>query len=237
MGADAKHRRNPVADFLDNADERPETDDRRLVLKEVLTDLLNEPVVTLQEKQYPDYEMRPDSWPAQMVLEHYLDAPGDLRTRDLIGDAKQPEAQAAIREWLAVLNGPNGPHPVPSGFRHNIVADYFNGATVGSEPEEGQDDVIKQALTDMLYEPVENLRNERYPADYRPDPPWTVIELLTNHFAPRPIEQTLEDGEFFRDVKAPEAQAAIRVWLDWFNLPPGLVHGQPYDHSPSDVQN
>jgi len=58
----------------------------------------------------------------------------------------------------------------------------------------------------------EQLREKRY-ADYRMEPDaWTAPELLERYFVPQ-AGAVVDRESFYRDVKAPTAQAAIKTQL------------------------
>lgn len=214
----SSHSGNVVADYLNGATEHFQGDDHRQVIKQVLTDMLHEPVETLQDKLYPDYEMRPHRWSVPMELTHYIVAnpPDDLDFASLLRDVKKPEAQEAIHVWLEEMN-----RDAVAGSRstrpRNTVEDYLNGAEEQSE-DENQRAVIKQAFSDMLNEPVASLRKKRYP-DYQLHPhQWPITEVLYRYIVSDPLDG-FEDDEFFRDVKKPEAQEMIQIWLNYLNNP------------------
>lgn len=102
-----------------------------------------------------------------------------------------------------------------SSRQRNVVVAYLNGAEAQFEDDD-QRAVIKQAFNDMLSEPVDKLRSKRYP-DYQLRPnKWSIIKLLQRYFVPKSLlDGYPDDAEFFRDVKKPEAQRAIRVLLGW----------------------
>ena len=210
---------NSVAEYLEGATENTHGEDHRQVLKQALTDMLNLPIKRLCEKTYPEYEMHPYAWSITVILERYIEPKQQDRSIDsdkFIADVKKPEAQRAIREWLVKLNR----EEVTSfGSRRarNTVEDYLNGAEQQSETDD-QRVVIKQAFADMLYEPVESLRKNRYP-DYQMHPhKWPITEVLYRYIVPDPLIW-FDDDEFFCDVKKPEAQEMIQKWLDYLNNP------------------
>jgi hypothetical protein len=212
---------NVVAKYLDGARENTRGEDQRHVLKQALTDMLDLPVKSLCEKTYPDYEMHPNAWSITVILERYIDPERqDLKIGDdkFFDDLKKPEAQQAIRAFLAEMNREGVASSGPTRPR-NTVEDYLNGAEEQSETDD-QMIVIKRAFADMLYEPVESLRKKRYP-DYQMHPhKWPITEVLYRYFVPDPL--IMFDGdEFFRDVKKPEAQELIRKWLDHLDNPDG----------------
>jgi hypothetical protein len=214
----SSHSGNVVADYLNGATEHFQGDDHRQVIKQVLTDMLHEPVKTLQDKLYPDYEMRPRRWPVTMELTHYIVAKqsDDLDFASLLRDVKKPEAQRAIHAWLVKLN-----RDAVTGSRstrpRNTVEDYLNGAEEQAEDDD-QRAVIKQAFIDMLNEPVESLRKKRY-RDYQLHPnQWPITEVLYRYFVSDPLGG-FDDEELFRDVKKPEARKMIQRWLDYLDKP------------------
>jgi hypothetical protein len=212
---------NAVAEYLDGATENTRVEDRRQVLKQALTDMLDLPVERLREKTYPDYEMHPDSWSITVILERYIvPKRQDLTIGDdkFFDDMRKPEAQRSIHEWLVKLSRED---VKSSGITRprNAVEDYLNGAEEQFETDD-QEAVIKQAFADMLYEPVESLRKKRYP-DYQLHPhKWPITEVLTSYFLPD-SPAGFDDDEFFRDVKKPEAQKVIQKWLHHMNNPDG----------------
>jgi len=224
--AGSSDQRNVVADYLNGAKEDFQGNDHRQVVKQALTDMLDEPVERLRKKEYPDYEMHPHSWPVTLVLSHYFvpnppefEFEGDRFFRDV----KKPEAQNAIRGWLDLIDR-LGAKVAGADHPRNIVADYLNGAEEQSESDD-QREVIKQAFIDMLIVPVESLRKKRYP-DYQMHPNrWPITELLNRYIVPgAPV--WFKGDEFFRDVKKSEAQKLIRIWLDYENRPSG-IEGPP----------
>ena len=157
--------------------------------------------------------MHPDAWSITVILERYIVPKRQPTVGDdkFFDDLRKPEAQRAIRAWLVKLDGED----VGSGIARprNSVEDYLNGAEEQSETDD-QRAVIKQALLDMLNEPIESLRKKRYP-DYQLHPhKWPITEVLTSYFVPDPGYIDFEGDEFFRDVKKPEAQEVIQKWLD-----------------------
>jgi hypothetical protein len=93
----------------------------------------------------------------------------------------------------------------------NSVALFLEGAERQCETSE-QLHEIRQALIDMLELSSEQLREKRY-ATYRMEPDaWTAPELLERYFVPQ-AGAFLDRESFYRDVKAPAAQAAIRKQL------------------------
>jgi hypothetical protein len=212
---------NAVAEYLDGATENTRVEDRRQVLKQALTDMLDLPVERLREKTYPDYEMHPDSWSISVILERYIvPKRQDLTIGDdkFFDDMRKPEAQRAIHEWLVKLSREN---VKGSGITRprNTVEDYLNGAEEQSETDD-QVAVIRQAFVDMLYEPLGSLRKKRYP-DYQMHPDkWPITEVLYRYIVPDPLI-TFDDDEFFRDVKKSEAREMIQEWLDYLKNPDG----------------
>lgn len=225
FAADPGVQRNVVADFLYGADTQWETDDEDIVITRAFNDMLSDPVEKLRANRYPDYDLRPNKWPISVLLNHYF-VPRSrhryLTAATFFRDVKAPEAQRVIRVWANWLKGPRPRKRLPE-FRpgRNVVAAYLNGAEEQSETED-QKAVIAQALKDMLSEPVEKLRYIRYP-DYEMQPQqWSIIELLQRYFVPRsPLDTYPDETGFFRDVKKPQAQRAIRVWLSWLEGPDG----------------
>jgi len=115
-----------------------------------------------------------------------------------------------------------------SNSHRNCVADYLMGAELQCEcGTSDQGDVIKQALTDMLNEPVEALRKQRY-RDYQSHPDqWTIVELLHRYFVPQQaLLANMNDVCFFNDLKKPQAQKVIRAWLEQMKHP-GSGHPEP----------
>ncbi len=221
IASDSSDTDNAVAEYLDGATENTRGEDQRQVLKHALTDMLDLPVKSLCEKTYPDYEMHPNAWSITVILERYIDPKRhDLKIGDdkFFDDLKKPEAQQAIRAFLAEMNR-EGVASSGATRPRNTVEDYLNGADEQVETDE-QEIVIKQAFVDMRYESVESLRKKRYP-DYQMHPgKWPITEVLHRYFVPdRPIG--FDGDEFFRDVKKPEAQEVIQKWLDHMDNPDG----------------
>jgi hypothetical protein len=221
IASDSSGTDNAVAEYLDGATENTRGEDHRQVLKQALTDMLDLPVKSLCEKTYPDYEMHPHAWSITVILERYIDPKRqDLKIGDdkFFDDLKKPEAQQAIRAWLAEMNREGVASSGPTRPR-NTVEDYLNGAEEQVETDD-QEIVIKQAFVDMRYESVESLRKKRYP-DYQMHPhKWPITEVLTSYFLPdSPAD--FDGDEFFRDVKKPEAQEVIQKWLDHMDNPDG----------------
>ncbi|MGB0059437.1 hypothetical protein [Candidatus Binatus sp.] len=212
---------NVVAEYLDGATENARGEDHRQVLKQALTDMLDLPVERLRERTYPDYEMRPDAWSITVILERYIvPKRQDLTIGDdrFFDDMKKAEAQKEIRVWLDKINREDVTSSGSTRPR-NTVEDYLNGAEEQFETDD-QEAVIKQAFADMLHEPVESLRKQRYP-DYQMHPhKWPITEVLTSYFLPD-APGGFDDDEFFRDFKKPEAQKVIQKWLDHMNNPDG----------------
>jgi hypothetical protein len=218
-GSESNPTDNSVAEYLDGATENTRGEDHRQVLKQALTDMLNLPVNQLCEKTYPEYEMHPHAWSITVVLERYIEPKRqDLRIGDdkFFDDMRKPEARRAIREWLYQLNREGVPSAALTRPR-NTVEDYLNGAEEQSEDDD-QMAVVKQALADMLYEPVDSLRRKRYP-DYQMHPrKWPITQVLYSYIVPNPLIW-FDDDEFFRDVKKSEAQQMIRIWIDYLDKP------------------
>src|SRR5271169_552087 len=63
---------NTVEDHLNGAEEQVETDDQRAVIRQALVDMLHEPLESLREKRYPDYQLHPHKWPITEVLYRYF---------------------------------------------------------------------------------------------------------------------------------------------------------------------
>ena len=212
---------NAVADYLDGATENTRGEDRRQVLRQALTDMLDLPIERLREKTYPDYEMHPDSWSITVVLERYIVPKRQgLRIGDdkFFDDMKNPEAQKEIHAWLDEMNR-EGVTGSGASRPRNTVEDYLNGAEEQVETDD-QRAVIKLAFVDMLYEPVESLRKKRYP-DYQMHPDkWPITEVLYRYFVSDPPID-FDGDEFFRDVKKPQAQEIIQKWLDHMDNPDG----------------
>jgi hypothetical protein len=212
---------NAVAEYLDGATENTRGEDRRQVLRQALTDMLDLSIERLREKTYPDYEMHRDSWSITVVLERYIDPKrqgltvGDDKFFD---DLRKPEAQRAIHAWLVKLNAEDVKGPGSTRPR-NAVEDYLNGAEEQSETDD-QKAVIKQAFVDMLNEPIESLRKKRYP-DYQMNPQkWPITEVLYRYIVPDPLI-SFDDDELFRDVKKPQAREMIQEWLNYLDNPNG----------------
>jgi hypothetical protein len=213
---------NAVAEYLDGATENTCGADHRQVLKQALNDMLDLPVTSLYQKNYPDYEMRPDSWSITMILEYYI-APNreDLTVGGdkFFHDMAKPEARRAIHEWLVKLNREDLTSFGSTRRPRNTVEDFLNGAEKQSETDD-QRAVIKQAFLDMLNEPIESLRKKRYPDYQLHAHKWPITKVLTSYFLPdSPAE--FDNDEFFRDVKKPEAQEMIQKWLDHMDHPDG----------------
>ena len=214
--SESSHTDNAVAEYLDGATENTRGQDRRQVLKQALTDILDLPVERLCEKTYPDYEMHPDAWPITVILERYIvPKRQDLTIGDkFFDDMKKPEAQRAIHAWLDDINR-EGVATSRSTRPRNTVEDYLNGAEEQSETDD-QKAVIKQAFLDMLNEPIERLRKKRYP-DYQMHPhKWPIREVLYHYIVPSPLI-SFEDDELFRDVKKPQAREMIQEWLNYLD--------------------
>lgn len=221
IASDSSDTDNAVAEYLDGATENTRGEDHRLVLKQALTDMLDLPIERLCKKNYPDYEMHPDAWSITVILERYImPKRQDLTIGDdkFFDDMKKPEAQRAIHAWLDDINR-EGIASSRSTRPRNTVEDYLNGAEEQCETDD-QKIVIKQAFVDMVYEPVESLRKERYP-DYQMHPhKWPITEVLYHYFVPDPLIK-FDGDEFFRDVKKSEAQEVIQNWLDHLDSPDG----------------
>lgn len=207
---------NSVAEYLDDATQDTRGDDHCDVLKQALRDMLDLPVDRLRERTYPDYEMRPHAWSVTVVLERYLPQRGGRMIGDdrFFDDLNQPEAKRAIRWWSSELNRECGR---PDAVRpRDTVKDFLNGAGVQYESD-GQKAVILLALTDMIKDPIEVLRNKRYPDYQMHSQKWRITEVLERYFVPDPSYAGFVGDEFFRDVKKPEAQEAIQMWLSRLN--------------------
>ena len=98
----------------------------------------------------------------------------------------------------------------------NAVAEYLDGATENTRGEDHRQ-VLKQALTDMLDLPVKSLCEKTYP-DYEMHPnAWSITVVLERYIDPKRQDLKIGDDKFFDDMKRPEAQRAIHVWLDDIN--------------------
>jgi len=207
-------------EYLDDATENTMGEDHRQVLQQALSDMLNLPLKQLVEKNYPDFEMRPDAWSISVILQRYIvPKRQDLTTSDkFFDDLKTPEAQRAIRAWLAQISRETAVS-LGSTRPRNTVEDYLNGAEEQVETDD-QRAVIRQAFVDMLHEPPESLRKKSYP-DYQLHPhKWPITEVLYRYFVSDP-PIGFDDDEFFRDVKKPQAQEMIQKWLDHMDNPDG----------------
>jgi hypothetical protein len=102
--------RNTVEDYLDGAEEQVETDDQRAVIRQALVDMLHEPLESLREKRYPDYQLHPHKWPITEVLYRYFvsDPPIEFDDDEFFRDVKKPQAQKMIQKWLDHLGNPDG---------------------------------------------------------------------------------------------------------------------------------
>jgi hypothetical protein len=207
---------NSVAEYLNDATQDTRGDDHCEVLEQALRDMLDLPVDRLRQRTYPDYEMRPHAWSVTVVLERYLPPGGPQMIGDdkFFDDLNKPEAKLAIRRWSSELNRECGS---PQGVRpRDTVKDFLSAAEVQYESDR-QKAVILLALTDMIEDPVKVLRNKRYP-DYQMHPQkWRITQILDRYFVPDPSYAGFVEDEFFRDVKKPEAQEAIQMWLDRLN--------------------
>lgn len=210
---------NPVVEYLDGATEVTRGEDHRQVLKQALTDVLELPFKKLCDKNYPDWDMDPDSWSISVVLERYIEPKRqDLSISDkFFDDLEKPEAQRAVRAWLAQMNREAVASSGATRPR-NTVEDYLNGADLQCEDDD-QEAAIRQALIDMRYESVESLRKKRYQDDPMQPDESPIIELLNHHFLPDPIYVNFDGEEFFRDVKKPGAQEMIQIWIDYLDNP------------------
>ena len=221
MAAGSNDTDNAVAEYLDGATENTRGQDHRQVLKQALTDMLDLPVKKLCDKYYPDYEMRPHAWSITVILERYIDPERQdltIGNDKFFDDLKKPEARRAIHAWLVKLNSEGG-NRSGSVRPRNTVEDYLNGAEEQSESDD-QKAVIKQAFLDMLNEPIEGLRNQRYP-DYQMHPhKWPITEVMYRYIVPDPLI-SFDDDEFFRDVKKPQAREMIQEWLNYLDNPDG----------------
>src|SRR6202158_5954063 len=195
-------------------------EDHRQVLKQALSEMLNLPLKQLVEKNYPDFEMRPDAWSISVIIQRYIvPKRQDLTTSDkFFDDLETPEAKQALRAWLQQINRET-PMSLGSTRPRNTVEDYLNGAEEQCECE-FQGAAIRQAFVDMLHEPVESLRKKRYWDDESDSHKCTITQLLNHHFVPDSYADFDKD-EFFRDVKKPEAQEIIQKWLDHIDHPDG----------------
>jgi predicted nucleic acid-binding protein len=94
----------------------------------------------------------------------------------------------------------------------NSVASYFTGAQIQAEGD-AQSAELRRAFDDMLALNVDALKAQRY-ADYagvknvRP-----LVTLLNDHLVSA-TPRAIDPEPFFADIKAPEAQAAIRAKLN-----------------------
>jgi hypothetical protein len=95
----------------------------------------------------------------------------------------------------------------------NVVAAYLAQADRQYETN-AQRGEIERALEDMLTQPPEVLRNRRY-ADYGgTDYNWTAPLLIQRYFVPAQPVPGWNEKNFYRDVSAPAARAAIRAQLE-----------------------
>jgi hypothetical protein len=220
---------NAVVEYFDGATENTRGEDHRQVLKQALTDMLDLPVKKLCDKNYPDFEMRPDGWTISVILERYVEPKRqDLTISDrFFDDLKKPEAQQAIRAWLAEINREAVASSGATRPR-NTVEDYLNGAELQCEDDD-QEAVIRQAFVDMRYESVESLRKKRYQDD--PMHLGCPIKELLNHYVVPDGYADFDSEEFFRDVKKPGAQEMIQIWIDYLDNP-NHKSGPPREERP-----
>jgi hypothetical protein len=94
----------------------------------------------------------------------------------------------------------------------NVVAEYFSHADRQYETDDQKSEIIR-ALQDMLEKPVGELRTQRY-ADYEGNKnAWPITTLVKRYFVPNQPMPELTEQDFYRDVKEPAAQEAIRKQL------------------------
>jgi len=103
------------------------------------------------------------------------------------------------------------PASAPTSHQNSVVA-YLGNAERQSETDDQRRE-IQKALEDMLRMTPSELKAQRY-ADYEGKPgAWSVTELLKHYFVPDPM-MALDDEQFYKDVGAAEARAAIQRQLD-----------------------
>jgi hypothetical protein len=222
---------NAVVEYLDGATENTRGEDHRRVLKQALTDMLELPLKKLCDKNYPDWEMQPDSWSISVVLDRYVEPKRqDLSINDrFFDDLEKPEAQRAIRAWLDRINREAVASSGATRPR-NTVEDYLNGAELQYETDD-QESAIRQAFGDMRYESVKNLRKKRYEDDPMHPYGCPIMELLNHYVVPDPGYLGFDGDEFFRDVKKPGAQEMIQIWIDYLD-DPNHKSGPPREERP-----
>lgn len=104
----------------------------------------------------------------------------------------------------------------------NSVAEYIADAEIQAETD-GQRAELRKALSDMLMLTAADLQTRRY-ADYNGTKgARSLVELLNAHLVPAK-PQAIIPAQFFADIKAPTAQAAIQKKLH------ELEHGDSGSH-------
>lgn len=99
-----------------------------------------------------------------------------------------------------------------SPYKANAVVQYLDGAELQAETD-AQRREIARALQDMLKKPAAQLRAQRYAGDSGKPGELSITDLLRAHFVPtRPA--SLDANQFYREVRQPEARAAIRKQLE-----------------------
>jgi hypothetical protein len=93
----------------------------------------------------------------------------------------------------------------------NSVVEYFAGAEIQAETDEQRGE-LRRAFADMLALTPDELQARRYAGFDGTRDARSLTELLTAHVVPSK-PQALAPRQFFVDVKAADAQAAIRTKL------------------------
>lgn len=91
----------------------------------------------------------------------------------------------------------------------NSVVEYFAGAEIQAETDEQRAE-LRRAFADMLELSPDELQARRYAGFDGTKSARTLPELLSAHVVPTK-PQALVPKRFFADVKAPDAQDAIRT--------------------------
>ena len=94
----------------------------------------------------------------------------------------------------------------------NLVVSLLKSAERQAETDEQRRE-IQRGLRNMLDQSPSELQKMRY-ADYAGQANvWSITQLLQHYFVSN-SRVALDDARFFRDVRAPEARAAIQHQLD-----------------------
>lgn len=94
----------------------------------------------------------------------------------------------------------------------NKTLSFFTGIELQYETPE-QEEVIKQALRDMLTLPIEVLKAQEYPDFLRKSGKIKIEEVIRSYFVPDDAKKTLSN-QFYHELQSKEARELLQGLLD-----------------------